>query len=96
MGGEMLKGRRVAIIAAAMVERGELVRPRKALEEAGATTELVSLDAGEVQSVDHFDKAATHRVDRSIDAAEASEFDALEEFAEGGHAGRREKSRASG
>ena len=38
-----LQGKRVAILAADMVERVELVEPRKALEQGGATVELVSL-----------------------------------------------------
>ena len=53
-----LKGKRVAIIATDMVEEVELVEPRKALENAGAATELISLHAGEIQSLDHFEKRA--------------------------------------
>ena len=53
-----LQGKRVAILAADMVEQVELVEPRKALEDAGATVELVSIRAGEIQGFDHFDPAA--------------------------------------
>jgi deglycase len=72
-----LQGTRVAILAADMVERIELVEPKKALEDAGATVELVSLQEGEIQSFDHFDPADTFRVDRTVEEAQADDYDAL-------------------
>ena len=57
MAEQKLKGKKVAIIAADMVERVELVEPRKALEKAGATTELLSIKPGTIEAFDHFDKA---------------------------------------
>jgi protease I len=72
-----LQGKRVAIIAADMVEQVELVEPRKALDEAGATTELLSLRPGEIQGFNHFDPADTFAVDRLVEEADASEYDAL-------------------
>ena len=38
MAGNTLNGKKVAIVAADMVEQVELVEPRKALEDAGAET----------------------------------------------------------
>jgi protease I len=49
MADTRLKGKRIAIIAADMVEQVELVDPRKALEAAGAETELISLKPGTIQ-----------------------------------------------
>ena len=72
-----LKGKKIAIIAADMVERVELVEPRKALEEAGATTELISMKAGEIDAFNHFDKADTQKVDKAIGDADASDYDGL-------------------
>jgi deglycase len=72
-----LQGTRVAILAADMVERVELVEPRKALEEAGATVELVSLEEGEIRSFDHFDPSESIAVDRTVEEAQADEYDAL-------------------
>jgi protease I len=72
-----LKGKKVAIIAADMVERVELVEPRKALEEAGAMTELISMEPGEIEAFNHFDKADKQKVDKAIDAADPSDYDAL-------------------
>jgi protease I len=72
-----LQGKQVAIIAADMVEQVELVEPRKALDDAGATTHLISLEPGEIQGFNHFDPADKHKVDRTIEEADASEYDAL-------------------
>jgi len=74
---QKLKGKKVAIIAADMVERVELVEPRKALEEAGATTELLSIKPGKIDAFDHFDKAEKIKVDRLVEEADASDYDAL-------------------
>jgi protease I len=72
-----LQGKKVAIIAADMVEQVELVEPRKALDAAGAETHLISLKPGEIQGFNHFDPADKHKVDRTIEEADASEYDAL-------------------
>ena len=56
-----LQGKRVAILAAEMFERVELEEPRGALEDAGASVEVVSLDPGEIRGFDHFDQAASSR-----------------------------------
>jgi deglycase len=72
-----LKGKRVAIIAADMVEQVELVEPRKALDEAGAKTDLISLKPGEIQGFDHFDPADKLKVDRTIEEVDVSEYDGL-------------------
>ena len=77
MASGKLMGKRVAIIAADMVEQVELVEPRKALDEAGAQTDLISLKPGEIQGFNHFDKADKLKVDRTIEEVDASEYDAL-------------------
>ena len=77
MAEQKLKGKKVAIIAADMVERVELEKPREALEQAGATTELLSIKPGEIEAFDHFDKAKKIKVDRLVEEADASEYDAL-------------------
>jgi protease I len=72
-----LAGKRIAIVATDFVECVELVEPRDALEQAGATTELVSLEPGTIESVNHHVPALTHEVDRAIDDVDADEYDAL-------------------
>ena len=72
-----LNGKRVAILVTDMFEQVELVEPRKALEEAGATTEIVSLQEGEIQGFNHYDKADTFPVDRTVEEASPADYDAL-------------------
>ena len=73
----MVKGKRVAILVADGFEQAELTEPRKALDEAGAITQIVSNAQGEVQGWKHFDKADHFKVDVPLDSAAAEEFDAL-------------------
>ncbi len=72
-----LKGKRVAILAADMVERVELTEPRKALQDAGADTELVSLKPGEITTFNHLDPAEKEKVDKLTEEVDASDYDAL-------------------
>ena len=74
---ETLQNKKVAIIAADMVERVELIEPRKALEEAGAETHLVSLRPGTIKAFNHFDPADEHKVDKTIEEVDAADYDAL-------------------
>ena len=77
MSERKLDGKKVAILAADMFERVELEEPRKALEEAGATTEVISIHDGEIQGFDHFDPADTVKVDRTVEEASVDDYDAL-------------------
>ena len=72
-----LKGRKIAILATDGVEQVELTEPRKALEDAGAETELLSLSEGEIQGFDKLDHADKHKVDRKVSEARPDEFDGL-------------------
>ena len=72
-----LSGTRVAILATDMVEQVELVEPRKALEQAGATIELVSISPGKIQGFNHYDKAGSFKVDKAVEEASANDYDAL-------------------
>jgi protease I len=74
---EQLKGKKVAILAADMFERVELEEPRKALEDAGADVEVVSLQDGEIKGFDHFDPANTVKVDRTVEEVSPDDYDAL-------------------
>ncbi len=72
-----LNGKRIAFLATDMVEQVELTEPWKAVEQAGGTPELVSLEEGEIQGFNHYDKADTFRVDRVVSEATADEYDGL-------------------
>jgi protease I len=47
------------------------------LEQSGAELELVSLEDGEVQGFNHYDKGGSFKVDKSIEEASANDYDAL-------------------
>ena len=72
-----LSGKRVAILATDMFEQVELVEPRKAVEEAGADVDLVSLETGEIQGFNHYDKADKFPVDKAVSDVSADDYDAL-------------------
>jgi protease I len=72
-----LNGKKIAFLATDMVEQVELTEPWKAVEQAGGRPELVSLEAGEIQGFDHYDKADTFPVDRVVSEASADDYDAL-------------------
>ncbi len=72
-----LDGRTIAFIATEGVEQVELTEPWKAVEQEGATPELISIDAGQVQAFNHLDKGDTFAVDHTVSEADASRYDAL-------------------
>jgi protease I len=74
---DRLQGKRVAFLATDMVEQVELTEPWKAVKDAGGTPELVSLKEGEIQGFDHYEKADTFKVDRTVEDARAEDYDAL-------------------
>jgi protease I len=72
-----LNGKTIAFLAAEGVEQVELTEPWKAVEQAGAKPQLISVDDGEVQAFNHLDKADTFPVDRTAKDADPSDYDAL-------------------
>jgi deglycase len=72
-----LKGKKIAFLATDMFEQVELTEPWQALEGAGAELELISLKDGEIQGFNHYDKADKFKVDRTVEEANASDYDAL-------------------
>jgi protease I len=74
---DKLQGKRVAFLATDMVEQVELTEPWKAVQDEGATPELVSLQEGEIQGFNHYDKADKFKVDRTVEEASADDYDAL-------------------
>lgn len=73
-----LTGQRIAVLAADGVEQVELVQPRSAVEDAGASTTLLSLKSGDIQAMNHdVEKGDTFRVDRVVGECSPDDFDAL-------------------
>jgi protease I len=67
----------VAILATDGFEQSELLDPRRALDEAGASTEVVSLKSGEIKGWNHKDWGQSIAVDKTLDEVDAKSFDAL-------------------
>jgi len=73
-----LQGKKVAILAADGVEQVELEQPRQAEQGAGAETELLSIDTGEIQAMNHdIDKGDTFAVDKAVADASVDDYDGL-------------------
>ena len=72
-----ISGLKVAILAADGFEQKELVEPRKALDDAGANTMIVSPADGQVEGWNHYDKGDKFAVDVPLAKANAADFDAL-------------------
>jgi protease I len=72
-----LKGKKIAILATDGFEQSELMDPRKALDDAGATTEVISLKNGEIKGWKLKDWGDTVHVDKTIEQANTQDYDAL-------------------
>ena len=75
--GDRLRDVRVAIIASDMFEEAEMIRPRNALEEAGAETVLIAPRSDKIQSARHFNKGNTYEVEQLLADADPNDYDAL-------------------
>jgi protease I len=74
---KVLEGKTIAFLLTDGVEQSELTEPRKALDEAGAKTVLISPAAGTVQAMKHKEKGDTFKVDLALDAANPDDYDGL-------------------
>ncbi len=75
---DSLKGKKIAIIATDGVEQVELVKPREAVEAAGAETELLSPESGEIQAMNgDIEPADRFTVDKQVSDASPDDYDGL-------------------
>lgn len=72
-----LTGKRVAILVDEGFEQVELTKPRKALDKAGAKTEIVSPQEGEVRGWNIKKWGKFVPVDTSLESADPASYDAL-------------------
>jgi protease I len=73
-----IRGKRIAFLTANEgVEQIELTRPWEAVKEAGGEPELIAPEGGEVQGFNHLDRADTFQVDKTVDQADADDYDGL-------------------
>ena len=72
-----LNGKKIAILTDNGFEEIELTSPKKALEEAGALVEIVSLQSGKVKAWDHDHWSIELQVDKSLKEADSESYDGL-------------------
>jgi len=72
-----LNGKKIAILATDGFEQAELMEPRKALDEAGATTVVLSPKSGEIKGWKLKDWGDTVKVDKTLEDANPNDYDAL-------------------
>jgi protease I len=72
-----LNSLRVAILADNGFEQSELIEPRKALDQAGARTAVVSPQTDRIRGWNHTDWGESVAVDVPLDGARADDYDAL-------------------
>jgi protease I len=77
MATQNLNGKRIAILATDGVEQVELTEPKKALDQAGAKTSVVSPKSGSIKGWQHDHWGDEIPVDLPLDQARADDFDAL-------------------
>jgi protease I len=72
-----LNGKRVAILVADGFEQVEMTEPRKALDQSGAKTSIVSPASGKVKGWQHTEWGDSFPVDVPLNSADPADFDAL-------------------
>jgi protease I len=74
---EPLHGLKIAILATDGFEQSELLEPKKALETAGAKTEVIAPHGGEIRGWDMKDWGDKVKVDKPLSDAKVDDYDAL-------------------
>jgi protease I len=77
MADQKLDGRKIAILVTDGFEQEELTRPRRALDEAGAATTLISPKEGKVKGWNHTQWGDEFSVDVPLDQAKSDDYDGL-------------------
>jgi protease I len=72
-----LDGKRIAFLATDGVEQVELTQPMKAVKDAGAEVDLISLEKGDFQGFNHLDHGDTFTADKAVADADPADYDGL-------------------
>jgi protease I len=72
-----MQGKKIAILATDGFEQVELTEPKKALEAAGATVDVISPKPGQIRGWKFTDWGESTKVDKTFDDAEGSDYDGL-------------------
>ncbi|HEY9048005.1 MAG TPA: type 1 glutamine amidotransferase domain-containing protein [Ohtaekwangia sp.] len=75
--GAKLNDKKVAVLATHGFEESEFTEPIKALKEAGATVEVVSLEKGKIKAWAEKNWGKEYAVDKVVDDVRADDYDAL-------------------
>src|ERR1700751_3404755 len=74
---DLLKGKKVAILATDGFEQVELTEPKKALEQAGASTEVIAPKSGEIRGWKFTEWGDSVKVDKTLENAKPGDYDVL-------------------
>lgn len=77
MANETINGKRIAFLATNGVEQVELTEPWDAVKAAGGEPELISINAGQIQGMNHDEKADKFEIDKTVDEVMADDYDGL-------------------
>lgn len=72
-----LKGKKIAFLATDGFEQVELIEPRKALDDAGASTVVIAPKGGKIRGWKHTEWGDEVKVDKSLSDANPQDYDAL-------------------
>jgi protease I len=72
-----LRGRKIAVIATDGFEQSELTEPKRMLEEAGASVDVISPEGAQITGWNHKDWGDDVKVDFHFDDADERNYDAL-------------------
>jgi len=77
MSQENLKGKKIAFLATNGFEQVELTEPWNKIKAAGADVQLISLEKGKIQGMNHSEKGDQFDVDETVDNVSAENYDGL-------------------
>jgi protease I len=72
-----IKGKKIAILATDGYEQVELTDPKKNLEQAGATVDVISIKNGQIKGWDKTDWGKSVKVDHLVSEVKPSDYDGL-------------------
>jgi protease I len=75
--GTNIKGKKIAILATDGFEQVELTDPKKNLEKAGATVDVISIKSGKIKGWNKTDWGSSVRVDHLVNDVKPADYDAL-------------------
>jgi len=71
------QGKKLAILATDGFEESELFSPKAAIEAAGGSVEVISLEPGDIQGLKHMERGRSIHVDKTLADANPEDYDAI-------------------